>query len=322
MDPVTVWVVAPPDDTGLSSLARPPAGVRFVVGSKAEDFATAPPADVLLACAVGRRVFEPVFAMAPNVRWVHSRSAGLDGLLFPALVEGPVVLTNAKGVYSESLAEFVIAGALFFAKDFPRMRRNQAAGRWEQFDVEEIAGRTLLVLGYGDIGRAAGRKARALGMKVIGLRRTAERPPGDDVADEIGALGDRLDFLPRADYVAVAAPLVPESRKLVGEAEIAAMKPSAVVINVGRGPVIDEEALVRALEQGRIRGAALDVFEEEPLPVGHPFYRLENVLLSPHCADHTATWLEDSMQLFLRNLERFRKGEPLLNRVADKARGY
>jgi phosphoglycerate dehydrogenase-like enzyme len=321
MEPVTFWVVAPSDDTGLSSLARPPAGVRFVIGSRAEDFANAPPADVLLACAAGRRVFEPVFAMAPNVRWVHSRSAGLDGLLFPALVEGPVVLTNARGVYSESLAEFVIAGALFFAKDFARMRRNQAAGRWEQFDVEEIAGRTLLVVGYGDIGRAAGRKARGLGMKVIGLRRTAERPLGDDAADEIGALADRLAFLPRADYVAVAAPLVPESRKLVGEAEIAAMKPGAVVINVGRGPVIDEQALVRALEQGRIRGAALDVFEEEPLAAGHPFYRLENVLLSPHCADHTATWLEDSMQLFLANLDRFRKGEPLRNPV-DKARGY
>src|SRR5262249_55534436 len=162
MDPVTVWVVAPPDDTGLGSLARPPAGVRFVIGSRAEECANAPAADVLLACAVGRRVFEPVFAMAASVRWVHSRSAGLDGLLFPALVEGPVLLTNARGVYSESLAEFVIAGALFFAKDFARMRRSQAAGRWDQFDVEEIAGRTLLVVGYGDIGRAAGKKAHAL----------------------------------------------------------------------------------------------------------------------------------------------------------------
>jgi len=259
--------------------------------------------------------------MAPNVRWVHSRSAGLDGLLFPALVEGPVVLTNARGVYSASLAEFVIAGALFFAKDFARMRRNQAAGRWEPFDVEEIAGRTLLVVGYGDIGRAAARKAHALGMRVIGLRRTAERPPGDDVADEIGALGDRLAFLPRADYVAVAAPLVPESHHLIGPAEIAAMKPTAVVINVGRGPVIDETALVRALEEGRIRGAALDVFEREPLPAGHPLYRLENVLLSPHCADHTHDWLERAMQFFIDQFEKFRTGVPLAN-IVDKKLGY
>jgi phosphoglycerate dehydrogenase-like enzyme len=321
MEPVTVWVLAPPDDPGLGSLAPPPPGAAFVIGSRAEDFAGAPSPDVLLVCSVGRRVVEPVWALAPGVRWVHSRSAGLDGLLFPALVESPVPLTNARGVYSATLAEFVIGAVIFFAKDFRRLLRSQAAGRWDPFDSEEVGRRTLLVVGYGDIGRAVAQRARALGMKILALRRRPERSAGDALVDEVGSLDERMAFLPRADYVVAAAPLVPESRGLLGAAEIAAMKPSAVVINIGRGPVIDEAALLRALEERRIRGAALDVFVEEPLPAGHPFYRLDNVLLSPHCADHTAEWLQDSMRFFLGNLERFRRGEPLLN-VVEKVRGY
>jgi phosphoglycerate dehydrogenase-like enzyme len=128
-------------------------------------------------------------------------------------------------------------------------------------------------------------------------------------------------MLSRCDYVVAAAPLTPDTRGLIGEAEFAAMKPNAVVINVGRGPVIDEEAMVRALSEGRIKGAALDVFDREPLPEGHPFYRLENVLLSPHCADHTADWQEQAMRFFLQQFEHFRTGEPLCN-IVNKKLGY
>jgi phosphoglycerate dehydrogenase-like enzyme len=128
-------------------------------------------------------------------------------------------------------------------------------------------------------------------------------------------------MLARSDYVVAAMPLTPESRGMIGQAEIDVMKPTVVLVNIGRGPVVNEAALVRALEDKRIRGAALDVFETEPLPAGHPFYRLENVLLSPHAADHTPDWKERTMRLFLENFERFRRGEPLLN-VVDKKRGY
>jgi phosphoglycerate dehydrogenase-like enzyme len=131
----------------------------------------------------------------------------------------------------------------------------------------------------------------------------------------------RLEMISRCDYVVVAAPLTPETRGMVGEEEFAAMKPTSVVINVGRGPVINEEAMIGALFSGRIRGAALDVFDHEPLPAGHPFYKLENVLLSPHCADHTPDWLDNAMKFFIEQFERFRKGEPLLN-VVDKKLGY
>ena len=259
--------------------------------------------------------------MAPRVRWVHSRSAGLDGVLFPELAHSSAVLTNGRGVFSQSLGEFAIGAALFFAKDFRRMVLSQRAGLWDQFDIEEIAGRTLGIVGYGDIGRAIAWRAKAMGMKVAAVRRRPELATGDANVDEVFPPDRRLEMLARCDYVACAAPLTPETRGMVGRAEFAAMKPSAVLINVGRGPVVDEAALIEALQGRRIRGAALDVFEREPLPEGHPFYRLENVLLSPHCADHTADWLEQAMRFFLLNFERYRTGQPLVN-IVDKSLGY
>jgi phosphoglycerate dehydrogenase-like enzyme len=232
-----------------------------------------------------------------------------------------VALTNGRGVFSQSLGEFVIGAALYFAKDFRRMLRNQAAGVWAPFDVEEIRGQTMGIAGYGDIGRACAERAHALGMKVLALRRRPDLSKGDRFVSQVYPLDRLLDLIPQCDYVVAAAPLTAETRSLIGEAAIAAMKKTAVVMNVGRGPVVDEKALIRALEAGRIRGAALDVFDTEPLPAGHPFYRLENVLLSPHCADHTATWLEEAMQFFIDQFARYASGEPLINIVNKKA-GY
>lgn len=259
--------------------------------------------------------------MAGGVRWVHSRWAGIEKLLFPALVESDAIVTNGRGSFAESLAEFVMAAVLFFAKDLRRMRRSQAEGRWDPFDPEWVRGKTLGIVGYGEIGRAVAVRARAFGMRVIGLRRRPEQSAGDPLLEEVLALDRRLELMQRSDYVVVATPLTPETRGLVGEAEIQAMRPSAVLMNVGRGPCVDEKALLRALEAGRIRGAALDVFDKEPLPAGHRFYALDNVLLSPHCADHVPGWLDDAMALFLLNLELFRRGEPLKN-VVDKRAGY
>ena len=222
---------------------------------------------------------------------------------------------------AQSLGEFVIGAALFFAKDFRRMLRNQAAGVWGQFDVEEVRGQTMGIVGYGDIGRACAERAHAMGMKVLALRRRPELSDGDGVVQRAYPLDSLLEMMPEWDYVVAAAPLTPATHALIGEAAINAMKKTAVVMNVGRGPVIDEAALIPALQSGRIRGAALDVFESEPLPEGHPFFKLENVLLSPHCTDHTTTWLEEGMQFFLDNFNRFVAGEPLKN-VVDKRAGY
>jgi phosphoglycerate dehydrogenase-like enzyme len=318
-DAFTVLVLAPPDDTSVRRLEALPPVVRTVRGQAPEDFGDAAgEAEVVLHCSGGRQRLEPLLACAPRVRWVHSCSAGVEGLLFPALVDAPVVLTNSRGTYSRSLAEWSLAAVLFFAKDLRRLLRSQAEGRWDPFDPEEASGRTVGIVGYGDIGRAVARRARAFGMRVLALRR---RPAKDELADEVVGPDGLLDLMRRSDYVVVTAPLTPDTRGLVSPAAIAALKPSAVLINVGRGPVVHEAALIDALTARKIRGAALDVFDQEPLPEGHPFYRLDNVLLSPHSADHVAGWREGAVDLFVEQVERYRRGEPLRN-VVDKARGY
>ena len=300
-----------------------PKETTLAVGNSPAAFErTAADADVLFNWSGSRDLARQVFSKAPKVKWMHSRSAGLDSLLFPELVESPVPLTNGRGVFSASLGEFALAAILYFAKDFRRMIRNQMAGRWEQFDVHEISGQTVGIVGYGDIGRAAAMRARAMGMRILALKRHgAPVYSVDPLVDRIYYPEQRCEMIALCDYIVVATPLTPETRGFIGEAEFAAMKPEAVVINVGRGPVIDEPAMLRALQENRIKGAGLDVFTEEPLPAGHPFYKMENVLLSPHCADHTMDWLDQAMQFFIENFRRYSKGEPLRN-VVDKKLGY
>jgi phosphoglycerate dehydrogenase-like enzyme len=323
MDEETVLVLANPTEPQLAKLEKLPRDTRIAVGLTAEAWErAAAEATVILSWAFSRDLLRKALAMSPRVRWVHTRAAGIDNLLFPELLESPAVLTNASGVFSPSLGEWVLGAILFFAKDFRRLVLSQMEGRWDPFNVGEISGQTVGIVGYGDIGRAVATRVRAMGMRVLGMTR---RGPllynADPLVNRIFAPADRLSMLAQCDYVVVAAPLTAETRGLIGEAEFAAMKPTGVIINVGRGPVIDEAAMIRALQQRRIKGAALDVFDCEPLPQGHPLYRLDNVLLSPHCADHTATWLDDAMDFFVANFERYRKGEPLLN-VVDKKLGY
>jgi phosphoglycerate dehydrogenase-like enzyme len=279
-------------------------------------------AEIILNWSGSLPLLREVFLMCRRLRWIHSRSAGLEQTLFPELIASDVLLTNGSGVFSPSLGEFALAAILYFAKDFRRMIRNQMAGQWEPFDITMVSGRTLGIVGYGSIGRAIAARARALDMNVLALRRrVSSQPSQDPLVAQVYPSEQRLQMLSRCDYVAVTLPLTQQTHRLIGEAEFAAMKKDAVIINVGRGPVIDEVAMIKALSENRIKGAALDVFDQEPLPKSHPFYKMENVLLSPHCADHTPDWLENSMRFFLAQLESFRRGETLLN-VVDKAQGY
>jgi phosphoglycerate dehydrogenase-like enzyme len=259
--------------------------------------------------------------VAPRLEWIHARYAGLDNLLFPELVESPVLLTNGSGVFSQSLGEFVILGALYFAKDVPRFLNAKAERRWDVFYVHEVSRQTMGIVGHGDIGRAIARRAKALGMRVLALRRDPSPRAGDEHVDRVYATADIHTMLPECDYVALAAPLTPETKGLMGPREFASMKPEAIIMNVGRGPVIDEPAMIEALQSKKIRGAALDVFAVEPLPQDSPLWAMENVLISPHAADHTATWHDDSMDFFLAQFARWRNGEPLKN-VVDKRAGY
>ena len=323
MKKLSILALAAPDEPQLSMLNELRQTASVVIANSAQAFEkAAASADIIFNWSGSLSLIRDVFLMSPRVRWIHSRSAGLERTLFPELIASDVIMTNGSGVFSPSLGEFALAAILYFAKDLRRMIRNQMAGRWEPFDILPISGQTVGIVGYGDIGRAVASRVRAMGMNVLAVKRhaTTQNNP-DPFADRIYTPDQRLAMLPQCDYVVVAAPLNAETLGLINEAEFAAMKPAAVIINVGRGPVIDERAMINALSQRKIKGAALDVFDEEPLPAGHPFYKLENVLLSPHCADHTPDWLDNAMRFFLDQFEKFRRGEPLLN-VVNKKLGY
>ncbi len=318
----TVLVVAHPAAKFLKVLDKLPNETRLVVGNREEMFDdAAPTADVLLHALGPKDVLQSVFARAARLRWVHSMSAGLDSVLFPELAASPVPLTNGRGVFSPSLGEWVAGAILYFAKDFRRLVRSQQAGRWDQFDCELVEGKTVGIVGMGTIGEEVAKRMRPFGVKIAALRRRPELSGGHPHVDRVYGPAMLADLLAASDYVVVATPLTPETRGLIGARELAAMKPTAVLINVGRGPVVDEGALVEALSAGRIRGAALDVFDREPLPEGHAFYSLENVLLSPHSADHVPGWSENALEFFVENFGRFAAGQPLLNMV-DKNAGY
>ncbi|MBS1841675.1 MAG: D-2-hydroxyacid dehydrogenase [Acidobacteria bacterium] len=322
MSEETILILADAKDPQVQFLFKRLQGVKIVAANSAGELTEeAKEATAIFQWSGSKELLQQAFAACPKLKWIHSRSAGLEQTLFPELRDSTVPLTNGTGVFSPALAEFVLGAIFYFAKDFRRLIRNQITGRWEQFDVDTAAGSTVGIVGYGDIGRAVAARAKAMGMNVLALKRHPDKRKEGDVADEIFGPNQRIEMISKCDYIAVTAPLTPETRGLIGETEIAAMKHSAVVINVGRGAVLDEKALIRALRNGKIRGAALDVFEEEPLPAGHPFYAMQNVLLSPHSTDHTRDWLNNSMEFFAEQCERFLDGKPLLN-IVDKQLGY
>jgi phosphoglycerate dehydrogenase-like enzyme len=210
---------------------------------------------------------------------------------------------------------------LFFAFDLRRLIQQQAQRVWQPFVGTTLNGSALGIVGYGAVGSAAAARARPFGMKIGALRRRPELFQRDTLVDRSYGPDRLQELMATSDYVLVVTPLTAATQGLIGEAEIAAMKPTGVIINVGRGPVVDEAALIRALDRGSIRGAALDVFNNEPLPPDHPFWAMPNVLLSPHTADRVEGFLLPAFECFFENFDRFLKGQPLLN-VVDRQAGY
>ena len=322
MKPVTLLVLSKPTARHLDSLARLPDSTRIVVADNAAMFAAAAPeAQVLMNGMMPKALFQEVFLQCRNLAWVHSLSAGLETLLFPELIASPLPMTNSRGVFARSLAEWVITGCLYFDKFLPRLMAQKAARDFTAFDVEELHGKTMGIIGYGRIGQLTAERARSFGMKIIALRKRPDLSQGDPNIDATYTPDRLRDLMLVSDFVVCAAPLTTETQGLVSASMIDAMKPTAVFLNVGRGAVVDEAALTAALREKKIRGAALDVFANEPLPKDSPLWALDNVLISPHCADHTATWLTEAMEFFVANFERFVNGQPLENLV-DKHAGY
>ncbi|MGQ0562813.1 MAG: D-2-hydroxyacid dehydrogenase [Gemmatimonadota bacterium] len=248
---------------------------------------------------------------AEKLRWVHTGAAGVGSLLYPELLESDVVLTNSAGIHAVPVAETVLAMALFFARGLDFAVRGQARGRWDQSAFEtsaspivELGGRIMGIIGFGGIGREVAVRAEAFGMRILATRTT-----------------ERDQILRTADVVVVTVPSTAATRGLIGARELALMKPAAVLINVARGNVIDEPALINALERGALRGAALDVFAQEPLPADSRLWTLPNVLILPHVSATSPRFWERQADLIVDNIGRYLRGEPLRNTV-DKKRGY
>jgi phosphoglycerate dehydrogenase-like enzyme len=264
---------------------------------------------------------------AQKLRWIHSPAAAVHELLTPELINSDVLITNGRDVHGPVVAESVIAMVLALAKKFPQAARFQQKHFWGQQELwqdpprpREVAGATLGLVGLGTIGRTAARHASALGMRVIAVRLQPEKGSPEGV-DQVFSPGEIDILLAQSDYVALVVPLTSETRNFMDAARLAKMKPHACLINVGRGALVDEGALTRALQERKIAAAALDVFVEEPLPASSPLWDLENVFITPHTAGLTEKQWERQYALFSENLRRYVNHQPLLA-VVDKQKGY
>jgi phosphoglycerate dehydrogenase-like enzyme len=254
-----------------------------------------------------------------SLRWIHVAAAGVDKLLFPELVGSEVVVTNARGIFDRAMAEFVLGSILAVAKDIHASHDLQTARTWHRRETRLISAETVLVVGVGSIGRETARLLRAVGMDVRGAGRTARSTDPD--FGEIVASTDLVAHVGWADHVVVAAPLTAETHGLISADVLAAMKPGSHLVNVGRGQIVDQAALVSALRDGPIEAASLDVFEVEPLPAESPLWTLPGVAVSAHMSGDYEGWREALAEQFVDNARRWLNGESLLN-VVDKQRGF
>ncbi len=258
---------------------------------------------------------------SPKLRFIQATSAGIGGFMErTGLNESDIEVATAAGVHAVPLAEFALMGALYFTKGVDQLNRWKAQRHWERYATHRLAGRRALVIGLGGIGRQVAASFSAVGVEVWGMARNspAKPIPGLERAITREQLSDALT---QTDILVIACPLTDITRGLIGRAEIAALPAGAVVVNIGRGPVIDEQALTAALQEDRLSGACLDVFETEPLPSDSPLWGMDNVIVSPHSASTLADENLALTELFIENLGRYLSGEPLVNRY-DRAAGY
>jgi len=298
-------------------------GTRWTVGEDLRDLSWLATADGLVTG--NDLIVDPAFPRerlaeaAPRLRWIHIIGAGIEPLLPLDWLPRQVILTNNSGVHAQKTGEFATMALLALCYRLPQIVSNQHRAEWRQIFTPSIAGKTVLVVGLGEMGGAAAKSAKKLGMTVLGIRRN---PARHRHADEILPLGKLHKALARADFVVVAAPLTPSTAHLIDAKAISAMKDGAGLINVGRAGVVDYGALVRALNKGKLSGAMLDVFDPEPLPADSPLWRTPNLFITPHCSsDDLDDYLPKTLDLAFDNLARLRAGKALRNAV-DPATGY
>jgi phosphoglycerate dehydrogenase-like enzyme len=289
--------------------------------------------EVLLRGFLTAETFDRVVARAPRLRWVHSASAGVERVLTPLSRERGLVITNARGVFSRPIAEYVLLMILAISRRLPQLLELQRERTWQPLEGAELRDVTVGIVGLGSIGRAVAALASPFGCRIIALRRHGhqrpvpaapdgdEPPAGDMRVDRVLGPDALPELLAESDFVVLAAPLTPETENLIDAVALARCKPGAWLINIARGGLIDERALLRALDDGPLGGAVLDAFRNEPLPPSSPFYDRPNVIVTPHTSWSSGRVLDRSIELFCTNLRRYADGQPLLN-VVDPAAGY
>lgn len=278
-------------------------------------------AEVLIRWWTSQAALSKVLEAAPRLRWIHTPSAGVDHIITSDLRERNITLTNSAGAHAIPIAEFVLMFMLNHAKQAQTLLVLTPENAWERgrdLQLQELSDKTLLIIGLGHIGEEIARRASAFGMRVLGSRRRPRPSPG--VAHVVGEDGWR-DLLPEADYIAIATPLTDQTRGMVDAAAFARMRPGAYLINIARGQIIHTDALLAALHDGRIGGAALDALPEEPLPPEHPLWQAPNVWITPHISWSSPHFRRRAIEIFFENLRRYRSGEPLVNQV-DLEAGY
>eukprot|EP00210_Caulerpa_lentillifera_P003429 g3272.t1 len=305
-----------------------PSGAKIVYSGKSpEDFSSLTETDwaeieVIMTITLVVVGLENILAKAKQVRWIHSATAGINHLPVKEIKALNIPITNNKGAYSHSLAEFSLFACNYFAKNCARLMTAKKAKKWEQFEVEELRGRTMAIIGLGDIGFCTAKIAKAFGMKIIGIRRNLSLNEQEKLTiDEIYGPENTAKVMGISNYIVAALPLTPKTTGMIDSTCIKAMQPHAVFINVGRGETVDEAALIEALQHNKIRGAGLDVFIVEPLPKTSPFYGLENVLLTFHNSCNTKAALRNTFSVCAKLLKNYMIGECLDN-VVDLDEGY
>jgi D-2-hydroxyacid dehydrogenase (NADP+) len=264
------------------------------------------------------RFTKEMFSAAKKLRWVQVKSAGVDRLLFPELVNSNVVLTNAR-IHGTQIAEMIIVMMLVFMKKLHIFMQYKAQAKWQRHTTDDLFGKTVGILGLGTIGSETARKAKCLGMKVVAFKK--HQTPKPAYIDELLGPEGLARLLRQSNFVVVTLPLTKETRHMIGEEQLRMMNPNAYIINVSRGAVIDTEALIKALKEGWIAGAGLDVFEQEPLPEDSELWKLDNVVMTPHVSGGTPRYDELAVGVFCDNLRRYLEGKPLRN-VVNKKAGY
>jgi phosphoglycerate dehydrogenase-like enzyme len=330
MESVNVLVTAPIDDESLRQITATSPRTKLTDISALSraahkgDSTSIEKLDDLLAEAeviFGLRFPQDLITRAPKLKWIQIMSAGVNRFLDTEMVESPVTMTNVSGIHATQIGEFVLGLMLMFVKQAPLCFQLKQEKQWGRLTLTELRSKTVGIVGLGSIGREVARLAKAFDMRVLATRRSAKRVGRARYIDIMFPLNQLRELLVESDFVVLALPLTPETGKFIGEEELRTMKSTAYLINIARGGVVDEEALIRALEEHWIAGAGLDVFTTEPLPTDSRLWELPNVILSPHISGSAEDNTVRATELFLENLRRYLNGEKLFN-VVDKKKGY